>query len=265
MRSEETVRQPLVNAASLSTPLLWAALNAYEFPPALLRRAAQDARWTPAFTARAAQEYRRFLYLAAICSHPVTPSKAVDELWHTHLLFTRDYWERLTPLLPRPLHHEPGDGQPSDAAHFRTQYEQTLDAYAQTFGELPPADLWPDARRAPKPAPQVQGSTRGAALWLASGAGLTLLLTLLGLPLWLTLPVFGLLTLLVLGGRSNPRTPRHAPRRYRDSDTGALAFIGLDTSSGQADNSCDSSSSGDSGGGCSDGGGSSCGGGGCGS
>ena len=92
-------------------------------------------------------EYRRFLHLAVTAPHPVTPSNVVDEVWHTHLMFTRDYWLRFKPLLPAPLHHEPGDGTPASDAHFRSQYTRTLDLYHVTFGQVPPPEVWPDPRQ----------------------------------------------------------------------------------------------------------------------
>ncbi|MEZ6192343.1 MAG: hypothetical protein R3C45_13785 [Phycisphaerales bacterium] len=42
-------------------------------------------------------EYRRFCYLAIAAGHTVTPSDEVDQAWHLHLLYTRDYWEDFCP------------------------------------------------------------------------------------------------------------------------------------------------------------------------
>src|SRR5438105_3407510 len=64
--------------------------------------------WPRAVAGRAIEEYRRYLLLAATCGHGVSPSPAVDEVWHLHLLYTRDYWKTLCPdVLGRELHHEP--------------------------------------------------------------------------------------------------------------------------------------------------------------
>lgn len=93
------------------------------------------------------EEYRRFALLAATAGHPVTPSDAVDQAWHLHLSYTRDYWERFCPLLGRPLHHEPTAGGPAEQHRFFDQYADTLLAFEQAFGTVPPADIWPDAAR----------------------------------------------------------------------------------------------------------------------
>lgn len=50
-------------------------------------------------------------------------------------------------LLRRPLHHEPSRGGSLEQAKYRNNYEKTLDAYLQVFGEPPPADIWPNAER----------------------------------------------------------------------------------------------------------------------
>jgi hypothetical protein len=42
-------------------------------------------------TDRAIGEYRRFLYLTQIAAHDLTPSKAIDSIWHLHLLYTQSY------------------------------------------------------------------------------------------------------------------------------------------------------------------------------
>src|SRR5262249_53425899 len=96
--------------------VLWDRLEAMEIDPpgATTRfhhRMMQDNRWTDAFAGRVIKEYRRFLYLAARARHPVTPSDTVDQAWHLHLIYTRQYWEELCgKILGLELHHEPSAG-----------------------------------------------------------------------------------------------------------------------------------------------------------
>ncbi len=128
---------------------LWARLEAYEFdkPFDILpfsRKLARDQRWSTDRTARAIEEYRRFLFLAATSPQPVSPSPAVDEVWHLHLTDTRRYWDEFCPqVLGRPLHHEPSRGGPAEAFRLDRQYTATLDAYERAFGAAAPPDLWP--------------------------------------------------------------------------------------------------------------------------
>lgn len=116
-----------------------------------VKRLAKEQGWTPVFAARVVEEYRRFALLATTGSEGTTPSKAVDEAWHLHLLFTRNYWDDFCPnALGRQLHHEPADGSPHDESKYREWYATTLRRYEEAFGEEPPEDIWPRAARSKK-------------------------------------------------------------------------------------------------------------------
>jgi hypothetical protein len=75
---------------------LWERIQAYEpdDPRAAVpfsARLARDNGWSEEFAERVVAEYRRFAFLAVAAGHPVSPSDAVDQAWHLHLLYTR-YW-----------------------------------------------------------------------------------------------------------------------------------------------------------------------------
>ena len=107
------------------------------------QRLAHENGWSLAFAQRAIAEYFRFVWLAMRAGHPVTPSPAVDEVWHLHLCYTQSYWEDLcAKVLPRPLHHGPTRGGAGEDAKYADWYARTLASYREHFGE-PPADLWP--------------------------------------------------------------------------------------------------------------------------
>ncbi len=131
---------------------VWRALSHYTVGPddAALSFAARLGRengWSADHAARVIEEYRRFCFLAVTAPHPVTPSDAVDQAWHLHLTYTRDYWERFCPeVLGRALHHGPTAGGPVEQGRFFEHYAQTLRSYEAVFGPAP-ADLWPDAQR----------------------------------------------------------------------------------------------------------------------
>ncbi|HVK02716.1 MAG TPA: hypothetical protein VM490_04545, partial [Armatimonadaceae bacterium] len=128
---------------------LWKRISDFTFdvpdaPLSFSRRLARENGWSPAYTRRVLDEYRRFLFLATVAAHPVTPSDAVDGAWHLHLLYTQSYWEDLCrDTLGRPLHHGPTKGGASEDVRFEDQYARTLAAYRQWFGQAPPADIWP--------------------------------------------------------------------------------------------------------------------------
>lgn len=140
-----------VPAATLDHPL-WQALSACEIGPPgtafpFVRRLARENGWTAAKAEAAIGEYRRFCFLAMTAGCEVTPSDEVDQVWHLHLTYSRDYWQRFcTDVLGRDLHHGPTAGGEAERHRFFEQYAQTLRAYQAAFGPPPPA-FWPDAQR----------------------------------------------------------------------------------------------------------------------
>src|SRR3954470_11509191 len=90
---------------------IWLALEPYTIGPndaAFAGRLARANGWSEAHAGRVIGEYKRFCFLAAVSGHAVTPSDAVDQAWHLHLTWSRDYWGSFCPdVLGRPLHHEP--------------------------------------------------------------------------------------------------------------------------------------------------------------
>jgi hypothetical protein len=134
-----------------SSDPLWLRLKTYhpdksgvELP--FSHRLARENGWNKRFALRAIDEYKRFVYLACTSSLPVTPSEEVDQVWHLHLIYSKLYWEDFCgKVLQQPLHHSPTEGGKSEGAKYMQQYEATLQAYKDTFGETPPMDLWPPA------------------------------------------------------------------------------------------------------------------------
>ncbi|WP_434989504.1 TIGR04222 domain-containing membrane protein [Xanthomonas melonis] len=153
---------PAPMAATLAQLALWQRLQHDRFGddaqalPAFVQRVASQVRCSTAQAQRLVEEYRRFCFLACTDSHDVTPSPPVDQVWHTHLTDTREYWQRFCPqVLQTSLHHRPGRGGADDAARFQAQYRRTLERYRTHFGE-PPASCWPPAP--PQPAVSMQRS-----------------------------------------------------------------------------------------------------------
>lgn len=110
------------------------------------RRLARDNGWPLAFAERVVLEYKKFVYLAATCGHPVTPSDEVDQAWHLHLVYTRSYWDELCgQVLGFALHHGPTQGGAAEGHKFQDWYAATRQSYEVAFGEAPPADIWPPA------------------------------------------------------------------------------------------------------------------------
>jgi hypothetical protein len=132
---------------------LWERIAAHSIGPqdvslTFAGRLARENRWSHAHAEAVILEYKRFCYLAVTAGHEVTPSDAVDQAWHLHLGYTRDYWEVFCPeVLEAELHHGPTRGGTAERERFYRQYADTLAAYEAAFGKPPPETIWPDARR----------------------------------------------------------------------------------------------------------------------
>ncbi|WP_035564093.1 TIGR04222 domain-containing membrane protein [Hymenobacter sp. IS2118] len=132
-----------------ASPDLWAKLDALDLDGgeqlSFSKRLARDNGWSLAFARRVVLEYKKFVFLAATCGHPVTPSDEVDQAWHLHLVYTRSYWDDMCgQVLGFALHHGPTKGGTAEGNKFQDWYARTLQSYAAVFG-LPPVDVWPAA------------------------------------------------------------------------------------------------------------------------
>jgi hypothetical protein len=126
---------------------LWDRIARHDFEPDqplnFTHRLARDKGWTTEFARGAVMEYRRFCFLTFAVARVMTPSEEVDEVWHQHLTYTRDYWDVWCwAVLGAPLHHDPTEGGPDQDRHFRARYAATLAAYERFFGP-PPELYWP--------------------------------------------------------------------------------------------------------------------------
>lgn len=238
---------------------LWQKLADFSLEDGFIKRLARENEWGVSFTEQVIGEYRRFLYLTQVAGHAVTPSKAVDEAWHLHLLYTHSYWEALCgEILGAPLHHEPGTGKPKDEAHFAAQYAKTRESYQRIFSEEPPSRVW----GMKKPQKSVSLGRKRALGWLATALGSVALAGASGNPAVGILIIALILGVIILVAVFSSRRSSH---RDSGGSCSGGSCGGLFIAS-----SCGSSDSGDSGGGDSGGGdggsscGSSCGGGGCG-
>ncbi|MFM7315854.1 MAG: TIGR04222 domain-containing membrane protein [bacterium] len=131
---------------------LWKKLCGFSFddPQSPFRfsdRLARENYWSKEFTQAVLEEYRRFLFLACVADHQVTPSIEVDEAWHLHMIYTRSYWNDLCrDTLGKSVHHGPTRGGRSEELRYDQQYQKTLESYEKYFGESAPRNIWPEAQ-----------------------------------------------------------------------------------------------------------------------
>ncbi|HYG53188.1 MAG TPA: hypothetical protein VD905_19950 [Flavobacteriales bacterium] len=69
---------------------VWQKLLGFEMddpasPMTFSDRLARDNGWSMEFSLRAIVEYKKFVYLNHVTTHPLTPSDQVDQVWHLHL------------------------------------------------------------------------------------------------------------------------------------------------------------------------------------
>ena len=111
------------------------------------QRLAKDNGWSLHYTDKVIEEYKKFVFLAVVAGHPVSPSDQVDQAWHLHLTYTRSYWEEFCPkILQTSLHHEPTRGGLSEKIKFDELYSKTLESYRQFFDQSPPLNIWPQPK-----------------------------------------------------------------------------------------------------------------------
>ena len=131
---------------------LWQAINAFDMDAAdaafpFSRRLARDNGWSHSFAKAAITDYKRFIYLICVSGTMLTPSDVIDEVWHLHLIYSEDYWDRFCfETLKRKIHHGPTKGGDAEAGKYLNAYQHTLDLYQQEFGTPPPPALWPDEK-----------------------------------------------------------------------------------------------------------------------
>lgn len=107
---------------------------------------AWEYQWLGAYTYRVIQEYKKFVFLAMVADHIVSPPTAVDRVWHFHLLYTHSYWNEFCgKILKKPLHHFPSLGGKQEGLKYRRHYRQTLCIYQKYFG-TPPPDIWDEPK-----------------------------------------------------------------------------------------------------------------------
>jgi hypothetical protein len=136
-----------INTATTTECELWLRIENHNFEPDntlnFTARFARDIGINLQHARAAIDAYRKFCFLAVVSKHIVTPSEIVDEVWHQHLIYSRDYWDIWCgQVLNVPLHHDPTPGGLEAQNYYRQCYAQTLALHERYFG-LPDEILWP--------------------------------------------------------------------------------------------------------------------------
>lgn len=127
---------------------LWDKIRSYSLddPTSSLKlstRISVENNWSPSYTQRVIEEYKKFVFLAMVAGHKVTPSDEVDQVWHLHMIYTEEYWENFCKnILPRQLHHGPTKGGSAEDDKYDNWYTKTKESYEKIFSTKPPEDIW---------------------------------------------------------------------------------------------------------------------------
>ncbi len=110
-------------------------------------------------------EYRRFLYLVAVGSEVLAPSRLVDKVWHLHLADTAGYDGFCQQIIGRVIRHQEGRPRPFDDP----AYAATLAAHAREFGAPAFWRVWPTPQAERWRARMVAAALSCAALGIGMG------------------------------------------------------------------------------------------------
>jgi hypothetical protein len=128
--------QPTTTANGV-TPLTYGMLHR-ELTNTKLRMA-KKATWTTAIIDQAVDEYFRFLCLKMTYpTQVIVPGKAVDEIWHDHILHTFAYTNFCNQFFGCYLHHDPQDL----SSDTKLDPSDTYKLYEETFGRQPDMNFW---------------------------------------------------------------------------------------------------------------------------
>ena len=96
-----------------------------------------DATWSEGMAC-----FNAFKQYMVVCAHSETvlaPSEAIDDMWHTALLFTRSYQDFCHGRLGKFIHHQPLD----DEKVLLEVYAAARNRAEEVFGELD-SEYWTD-------------------------------------------------------------------------------------------------------------------------
>ena len=102
------------------------------------KRLQDQSDWAKEDVERALERYKNFLLL--ICKYPnvvLAPAPDIDEVWHQHILFTKEYARDCHAIFGEYLHHTPSQAaDPREKKRMEKALSQTAALYTQEFKEL---------------------------------------------------------------------------------------------------------------------------------
>lgn len=102
----------------------------------VIQRVMKEKRWSKRMAETAALFYKNFLYLCKkYQNHHLVPTQQIDEIWHAHILYTKDYHTLSHTIFGQYLHHHPlHKGQDIGASDHHDPMNLLQTLHSQEFG-----------------------------------------------------------------------------------------------------------------------------------
>ncbi len=104
----------------------------------VIERLTEKQRWSQEDASEAVRRYKNFLVLHYLYpAKKLVPTTDIDEAWHAHILFTREYANHCQTIFHKYLHHVPTRSSPSkeEKEEMHLAYCSTSVLYRQEFQE----------------------------------------------------------------------------------------------------------------------------------
>lgn len=100
----------------------------------IVNRLVNTYKWSRAEAKEAIDQYRNYLFLRKKYSEQdLPPSQDIDEVWHAHILHSKEYTDFCKLVFGDYLHHNPGQ---EEGEYFQKKFEtQTQELYKKEFGD----------------------------------------------------------------------------------------------------------------------------------
>ncbi len=117
-------------------------LNTINFLP-IVNRLIKEKGWLKEEALEIIELYKRFLFLEKKYGDrfQLAPTIEIDQVWHAHILYTKEYHHQCLQLFGKYIHHQPEETMsPStlDSKDFDRMFNDTQQLYFKEFGEYIP-------------------------------------------------------------------------------------------------------------------------------
>lgn len=102
----------------------------------IILRLVHKENWEMQEAEEAVRKYKNFLRLKVMQEKLISvPTYEIDEVWHAHILHTKQYMEDCSKIFGYYLHHAPASPTGEDSEIMEKYYQKTARLYESTFNE----------------------------------------------------------------------------------------------------------------------------------